>query len=72
MFKYLWNRKRRCTTNVHAFYHLHEVRERTQQPLHEASTEDFESQYAIVRRSFHGGTRNTPKQVLENMYMRLM
>ena len=40
-------------------------------PLYATSAEPFESLYSVVRRSYHSGTRNIPKQVLENGYLRI-
>ena len=47
------------------------MREETGFPLHATSAEDFESYYAVIRRSYTSGTRNVPKQILENGFMRI-
>ena len=35
------------------------------------SAEYFEAAYSIVRRCYKSGTRNVPKQCMENSYLRL-
>ena len=60
---------REVTINVHTFLHLAESRRRTG-PLHRNSTEAFEANYAVLRRCFQTGTRNTGKQALQNYYLR--
>ncbi len=55
--------------NIHAFSHLEESRKRTG-PLHTTSAEPFESLYAVLRRCYKPGTRNTARQLFENFYMR--
>lgn len=60
------------TPNVHAFYHLYETRKETALPLHAFSAEPFEAMYAVVRRCFQPGTRNTPLQCMQNGYLRLL
>ncbi len=55
--------------NVHTFAHLLESRRRTG-PLYQTSAEPFESMYAVLRRCYRVGTRNTGKQAFENHYMR--
>ncbi len=55
--------------NVHTFAHLLESRRRTG-PLYQTSTEPFESMYAVLRRCYKAGTRNTGKQAFENFYIR--
>ena len=55
---------------MHLFYHLWEFRRRTG-PLWMTSAEAFESYYAVVRRCYTCGTRNIPKQILENIFMRI-
>ena len=62
----------RSTINVHMFSHLHEIRKRTGVPLWVTSAEDFESVYAVMRRCYWSGTKNTPKQILENYYLRIL
>ncbi len=57
------------TINVHCFSHLEESRRRSG-PLHTTSAEPFESLYAVLRRCYRPGTRNTNKQIFENFYMR--
>ena len=59
----------RVVPNAHAFFHLLESRRRTG-PLPDTSAEPFESLYAILRRCFRAGTRNTPKQIVENFYIK--
>lgn len=59
----------KCVPNVHAFYHLLKSR-RWSGPLWKTSAEPFESIYAILKRSSQAGTPNTPKQCLENFYLR--
>ncbi len=61
--------KQKVSINVHTFLHLLESRKRSG-PLWKTSAEDFESLYAILRRGYWAGTRNTPKQILENYYLR--
>ncbi len=61
--------KEKVTINVHTFLHLLESRRRNG-PLWQTSAEDFESLFAIIRRSFEAGTRNVPKQILRNFYLR--
>jgi hypothetical protein len=58
------------TINIHTFSHLLESRRRNG-PLWQTSAEDFESMYAVMRRCYEAGTRNTPKQILENYYLRI-
>ncbi len=60
---------RSATINIHTFSHLYESRKRTG-PLHTTSAEPFEAAYAVLRRCFKAGTPNTPKQILENFYLR--
>ncbi len=60
---------KKATINVHTFTHLLESRRRTG-PLHLTSAEPFESLYAVLRRCYRAGTRNTPKQMFENFYMK--
>ena len=62
--------REKCTINVHTFYHLLESRKRTGRPLWETSAEPFESVYALLTRCFQVGTNNTPKQVLQQFYLR--
>ena len=57
------------TINIHTFMHLEESRRRTG-PLHKTSAEPFEALYAVLRRCYKPGTRNTNKQMFENFYMR--
>ncbi len=57
------------TINVHSFMHLEESRRKTG-PLHTTSAEPFEALYAVLRRCYKPGTRNTNKQMFENFYMR--
>ena len=59
----------RPTINVHVFSHLLESRQKTG-PLHETSTEAFEAFYAVLRRCYRAGTRNTTKQAFENFYIK--
>ena len=59
----------RVVPNAHAFFHLLESRRRSG-PLASTSAEPFEGIYAILRRCFTAGTRNTPKQILENFYIK--
>ena len=40
-------------------------------PLYESSAEPFESLYSVVRQAYHSGTRNIPKQILENGFLRI-
>ena len=61
----------RPTPNVHTFYHLWEVRERTGLPLWATSAEIFEAFYAILRLCFTSGTRNVPRQLFDNGNMRM-
>ncbi len=60
---------KKATINIHVMAHLLESRRRTG-PLHLTSAEPFESLYAVLRRCFRAGTRNTGKQIFENYYMR--
>ena len=60
-----------ATANVHSFSHLGRMREETGVPLWVTSAEMFEAHYSVVRRSYHAGTRNVPKQVLENGFLRI-
>ncbi len=55
--------------NVHEFSHMWMDREKNG-PIHHHSAEVFESVYAPLRYMFRAGTTNTPKQVLENFWMR--
>jgi hypothetical protein len=59
------------TINVHVFSHLYDIRKKTG-PLYQYSAEPFESLYAVMRRSYCPGTRNVPKQAMENVYLRIM
>ena len=61
--------KEKATINVHTFMHLLESRRRTG-PLWSTSTEPFEALYAVIRRCYQSGTRNVPKQILQNFYSR--
>ena len=61
--------KERCTINIHTFYHYHHARD-SLGPLWKTSAEPFESAYSILRRLYRCGTRNTPKQTLENFYLK--
>ena len=61
--------KEKCTINVHTFWHLHQLRERIG-PLWKTSAEPFEAMYAVLRRLYVPGTKNTTKQMMENFYMR--
>ena len=47
------------------------MRQESGVPLYTTSAEPFESLYSVVRRSYHSGTRNVPKQVLENGFLRI-
>lgn len=58
-----------CVPNVHAFYHLQESREHSG-PLHQTSTEPYESLYSVCRRAYKAGTPNVAKQIMRNFYMR--
>ncbi len=60
---------KKATINVHVMLHLLESRRRSG-PLYLTSAEPFESLYAVLRRCFRAGTRNTTKQIFENFYMR--
>ena len=69
----VFGRKRhRQVPNVHAFYHLHQMRVRSNAPLYETSAEPFEALYAVARKAFKAGTRNTPLQAMENVYLRIL
>ncbi len=63
--------KEKVTINVHSFLHLLQVRKKSG-PLWKNSAEDFESLFAITRRGYWAGTRNVPKQILENYFLRDM
>ena len=51
--------------------HLWRFREETGVPLYVTSAEPFEALYNIVRKAFAVGTRNVPKQIFENVNMRI-
>ncbi len=59
----------RPTINIHTFSHLLESRRRSG-PVHQTSTETFESMYAVLRKCYRAGTRNTGKQAFENYYLK--
>ncbi len=59
-----------CTFNVHAFFHMPEVR-KLGNPA-DISTEPFESAYGLVQKSYSPGTRNVGKQIIRNMLLRSM
>ena len=61
--------KDEVTINVHTFYHMEKVRKEGGL-LHGFSAEPFESLYAVMRRCYTSGTPNTPKQIMENSYIR--
>ena len=61
--------RQNAVPNVHAFFHLLESRRRSG-PLWQTSAEPFEALYAVLRRGYKAGTHNTPKQVMQNFYMR--
>ena len=66
------NRSRhKAVGNVHAFAHLYRARVETGVPLWATSAEEFEAFYSVVRRSYVSGTRNVPRQILENTYLRI-
>ena len=58
--------KRSCAPNVHMFHHLLTARKRLE--FSQMSTEPFESAYAILKRSYHVGTKSQGKQMLERVY----
>ena len=58
--------------NAHCLFHLYYYRMRTGVPLYVTSAEAFESSYAPQQRAFWKGTKNVPKQILENTYSRLL
>ena len=60
--------KMQATPNVHTFWHLLESRRRSG-PLWSTSAEPFESLYSVLQRCYKAGTKNTPKQVIENFYL---
>ncbi len=62
-------RKMGPTINLHCFYHLEESRRRCG-PLYRTSAEPFEAMYAVFQRCYQAGTTNTPKQILQNFYLR--
>ncbi len=62
-------RKMGPTINLHCFYHLEESRRRSG-PLYRTSAEPFEAMYAVFQRCYQAGTSNTPKQILQNFYLR--
>ena len=57
--------------NVHLFFHLWQARKQTGVPLWRTSAEPFEAMYAVARRCYFSGTRNVPKQIMENCYLRV-
>ncbi len=61
--------KEKCRINLHTFSHMEEVYD-TSGEVWRHSAECFEALYAVVRRCYKGGTRNTSKQALENFYLR--
>ncbi len=61
--------REKITINVHTFMHLLASRRRNG-PLWQTSAEDIEGLFAVLRRCFHSGTRNIPKQILQNFYLR--
>ena len=63
--------KEKCRINLHTFSHMEEVYN-TSGEVWRNSAECFESMYAVVRRCYKSGTRNTSKQALENFFMRDM
>ena len=63
------NIKEKVVPNAHTFHHLLESRRRCG-PLPTTSAEPFEAIYSILRRCYRAGTRNTPKQILQNFYIK--
>ena len=63
--------KERATANVHCFSHLYRYRDEIGKPMWEWSAEFIEASYSVARRTYQSGTRNVPKQLLENGYLRL-
>ena len=57
-----------CSYNLHAFYHLPEVRKMGRFTL--VSTETFESAYGQVQMSYRPGTRNVGLQIVRNMLLK--
>ena len=57
--------QQRDTINIHHFHHLWKSRERNG-PLWQTSAEPFESLFGALKRQHKPGTRNTPKQVMDN------
>ncbi len=59
-------KERECAPNVHMFYHV--VNARKKMNLRLMSTEPFESFYAILKKSYHPGTKSIGKQILVQVY----
>ena len=57
-----------ATYTLHLILHLERIR--AAGPFPEVSAIPFESNFAVLRRSFSLGTRSIPKQILSNLYMR--
>ena len=57
------------TINLHCFSHMEESRRRSG-PLYKTSAEPYEAMYAVFNHCYQAGTTNTPKQILQNFYMR--
>jgi len=63
------NRREIPFPNLHVFYHAYLSRKKSGRPWHETSTEAFEAKFANIPRFCKPGTRNIPKQILENSYV---
>ncbi len=61
----------RESINTHHFHHMWEVREHNG-PVWKYSGETFESILGILKRLHCPGTRNTPKQIMENHWIHEM
>lgn len=64
------NQGRKATINIHSFSHLLESR-RHSGPLWKTSAEVFEAFYAVLRRCYQPGTRNTASQIMNNIFLHI-
>ena len=55
-----------CAPNVHMYYHILHARKKLS--LNRMTTEPYESFYAILKKSYHPGTKSMGKQMLMQVY----
>ena len=59
-------KKKTCAPNIHMFHHL--LKARDEREFSGMSTEPFEAAYAIIKKSYHPGTKSQGKQMMERLY----